>query len=108
MLFSRFTIKAGILVWMLSRAATYSGPVPNGKPSNYPDWWFERDVIPRLSSSANNLNPIWPANYPLADDYAVANIGQLKYFALKAGDELSATHGLNSQLITLLKPFAMP
>jgi hypothetical protein len=27
-----------------------ASPVPTGKPTTYPDWWFERDVIPRLPS----------------------------------------------------------
>lgn len=31
-------------------------PVPSGKPSAFPDWWFERDVIKRTDT--NKSNPV--------------------------------------------------
>lgn len=79
-------------LWLALTAATlHSGPVPIGKPVHYPDWWFERDVIPRLPAHATNPTPIWPDHYPPADDYAVANLGQLKALATAAAAEFSAT-----------------
>lgn len=68
-----------------------AGPIPAGKPSAYPDWWFSRDVIPRLPDYANIAGPIWPLHYAVADDYAAANIGQLKFMAVHAAIELDAT-----------------
>lgn len=72
----------------LAAADLLSGPVPVNKPAHYPDWWFERDVITRLPAHATNPAPIWPDHYPTADDYAAANIGQLKNIASKAAIEL--------------------
>jgi len=66
--------------------------VPTGRPAAYPAWWFEQDLIPRLPQSATKPNPSWPADYPVADDYVVAKIGQLKNAAVKA----SAALALNS------------
>jgi Glucodextranase, domain B/Bacterial TSP3 repeat len=66
-----------------------AGPVPANKPTSYPNWWFERDVIPRLPSSSNKSNPTWPLDYPAADDFAAANIGQLKKIASEAADEMN-------------------
>ncbi len=87
-LFTRFRISACVLA--LTVPAAIAGPVPTNKPTAYPAWWFERDVIPRLPASANNPTPVWPTDYPPADDYAVANIGQLKHIATKAAAELDA------------------
>ncbi|MCX6937066.1 MAG: hypothetical protein NTU80_04095 [Verrucomicrobia bacterium] len=80
-----------VSVWLCTTLP--AGPVPTNKPAAYPDWWFERDVIPRLPEHAT-LTPTstpplrWPDHYPLSDDYAVANIGQLKHIAKKAAAEL--------------------
>lgn len=71
-------------------ASLFAGPIPTGKPAHYPDWWFEHDVIPRLPEHATNPAPAWPAHYPPADDYAVANIGQLKAIATAAAVEFDA------------------
>lgn len=65
-----------------------AGPIPQGKPSAYPDWWFERDLIPRLPASASKANPVWPTDYPPADDFAAANIGQLKAISIKAASAM--------------------
>jgi hypothetical protein len=70
------------LPWLLLAA-----PVPTGKPSSYPIWWFERDVLPR---STNVANPTWPTHYPAADDYVLVNQGQLKHVASQAYAELGA------------------
>lgn len=64
-----------------------AGPIPTGKPANYPAWWFQRNVIPRLQST--DTNPIWPNSYPVSDDFAAANIGQLKHIAIKGIQELN-------------------
>ncbi|MBC8009213.1 MAG: sugar-binding protein [Burkholderiales bacterium] len=66
------------------------GPIPAGKPAHYPTWWFERDLIPRLPAAATNPNPVWPGAYPVADDYVVANLGQLKHVATQAAAELNS------------------
>lgn len=66
----------------------YAGPVPDDKPTHYPDWWFERDVIPRLPAHATNPNPIWPDHYPPTDDFSAANIGQLKNLAFLAAEDM--------------------
>ena len=88
-------LKRLLLIRVLACCASFclyttlrAGPVPTNKPTAYPAWWFERDVIPRLPASANNPAPVWPTDYPPADDYAVANLGQLKYIAIKAAAEL--------------------
>jgi hypothetical protein len=64
-----------------------AGPIPAHKPSAYPDWWFERDVIRRINP--NNITPDYsvPGTYQTPDDYAVANQGQVKNLAKKAYDE---------------------
>jgi hypothetical protein len=77
-------------LFLATCVASSAGPVPSGKPAHYPDWWFERDVIPRLPAHATNENPVWPTHYPVADDYAVANLGQLKHIASAAAVELAA------------------
>jgi RHS repeat-associated protein len=61
-------------------------PIPTGQPSYYPNWWFTRGVILRTNSTVTN--PVWPTNYPPADDYAVVNQGQLKNIASQAYAEL--------------------
>ena len=74
----------GCLGMYLSLAA----PVPEGKPTAYPAWWFEREVITRTDSS--KASPVHPADYPPAADFAALNQGQLKQFATAAFDELQA------------------
>lgn len=76
-----------ILSFFLLGAAplAFAGPT-------YPDWWIQRDVIigdqqppPAPGETGHN-----PATYDawMADNYAVANIGQLKNFSTAAHDEL--------------------
>lgn len=82
------------LAWLyivLALPILHAGPIPTNQPAAFPDWWFERDVIPRLPSAAGNPSPAWPTDYPTADDYAAANLGQLKLIASKAAEELAAT-----------------
>lgn len=70
-------------------AAFLSGaPLPTNKPAAYPSWWFSREVVKRKAPPSNT--PAWPADYPAADDYAVVNVGQLKFVATAAFDEVSA------------------
>lgn len=73
---------------LLMASAWGLSPVPSGKPSAYPAWWFERDAIVRTNPS--NPTPSWPSSYPASDDYAAINQGQLKHFASKAYAELQA------------------
>lgn len=88
-LFTRFRISA--CVFALTLTAAIAGPVPPDKPAAYPDWWFTQDVIPRLDPA--NATPYYlvPGTYPVADDYAVANIGQLKYIAIAADTAMDAS-----------------
>jgi hypothetical protein len=82
-------ITAGIsCILLLNAVVTATAPVPNGKPNNYPNWWFEREVIPLKQT--HSTPPVWQNDYPIADDYAAANIGQLKNFATAAMQEFNA------------------
>lgn len=66
-----------------------AAPVPTGtKLPSYPSWWFERAVIRQVAPASES--PIWPDNYPATDDFAAANIGQLKQIATQAAAELDA------------------
>lgn len=65
-----------------------AGPIPDGKPSSYPGWWFDRDVIPRLDSG--NTSPEWPVDYRPVDDFTLVNSGQLKNAAKGAYQEMRA------------------
>ncbi len=82
--------KTGLL---LAAACTLiAGPIPANKPALYPDWWFERDVIPLLLTAPTRPEgPLWPDDYPPADDYAVVNQGQVKHLAKQAYEELVST-----------------
>jgi len=62
--------------------------IPTGAPSYYPSWWFTRGVIKQTGTPVTS--PVWPANYPVADDFAVINQGQLKNLATQAYAELAA------------------
>ncbi len=89
---SRFRIGLGLCLAQFA-PLVQAGPVPTqGKPEAYPAWWFERDVVPRRSEYSAVVPPTlkWPDHYPLADDYAAANVGQLKYVAIQAAAEMNA------------------
>ena len=86
-LFARFRFTLALLA-AVSPIFSLAGPVPSGKPATYPDWWFERDVIPRLDPQ--NETPVWPTDYPAADDYATVNQGQVKHVAKQAYEEFVA------------------
>jgi hypothetical protein len=90
--FSRFRVGSGSCLALFACFALHAGPVPSGKPSDYPDWWFTFDVILRLPAHATTTPPTltWPDHYPAADDFAAVNIGQLKYIAAQAAAEMDA------------------
>ena len=68
---------------------TATAPVPSDKPANYPAWWFSQGLI--QPTNPNNTSPSWlNGDYATPDDYAVANLGQLKQIATKAAAELNA------------------
>ncbi len=93
MRFSRIQAGQGLCLALVTSISAYAlSPVPTGKPSAFPDWWFERDVIPRLPAYASTVPPTlaWPSHYPVADDYAAFNIGQLKFMATQAAAEMDA------------------
>lgn len=81
---------AGVsLVVFLNGITLATSPIPPDKPTSYPAWWFERDVIKRVNPA--NTVPHWAnLDYPNPDDYAVANLGQLKQVAAQAAAELNA------------------
>jgi hypothetical protein len=83
-----------------------AAPVPIDRPQSYPAWWFEWEVIPRLTPPS--ANPTWPSSYPQADDYAVANIGQLKWIATAAAEALGRqlpAPGLGTSLTASISQF---
>jgi len=80
----------GVLVCLLllNLLAIGTSPVPSDKPASYPSWWFQRDVVPRVDS--NNATPLWAnQDYHAPDDFAAANLGQLKQIATAAYDEFN-------------------
>lgn len=81
-------------LWLCVAAACcrvlQAGPIPASKPTTFPDWWFERDIIARIPAQAANPSPVYPTHYPAADDFSVANIGQFKKVATAAAEELNA------------------
>ena len=68
----------------------HAGPIPAHKPSAYPNWWFEGDVIPRLNPSNTNPDYLMLGTYATPDDYAVVNQGQVKNIVRKAYLEMQA------------------
>lgn len=95
---------AGICVILANSCFVAAGPVPSAKPTAFPDWWFERDVIVRLPAESSNLSPSWPTHYSLADDFAAANLGQLKMMASAAAAELDANlaNGAGTAITSLI------
>lgn len=81
----------GPIFLILGTLGLVAGPVPDNRPTHYPPWWFERDVIPRLDAA--NLSPDYsvPGTYAVPEDFVAANIGQLKYLATQAAAELDVT-----------------
>lgn len=64
-----------------------ASPVPEDRPAHYPAWWFEFNVVQRINPQ--NEYPSWlGGDYPVPNDYAAANSGQLKYIAKKACEYL--------------------
>jgi hypothetical protein len=74
----------------LAESYTINSPalsaVPTGAPAYYPNWWFSRGVIAQTGTPISS--PVWPTNYPAADDYTAINQGQLKNLATQAYAEL--------------------
>ena len=67
---------------------TLAAPVPADKPTGFPAWWFERDVIPRINPAITT--PLWASNHYLpSDDFAMVNEGQFKTIVKAAVDELN-------------------
>lgn len=85
--FKRALLASLLLCALLSPALAQS-PVPANRPSAYPAWWFEREVIKR--TDPQNASPAWPGDYSQSDDFSVINQGQLKNLAVKANAELHA------------------
>jgi hypothetical protein len=102
---------AGIWLCLLVTA----GPVPTNKPAAYPDWWFTEDVIPvrpEFSTlSQTTIPPLkWPDHYPPADDYAAANVGQLKHIAKQAAEAMDAKlplPGAGSAVHAVVDPWSL-
>ncbi len=85
----------GLVSWLVfsaTAAVASAGSVPADKPSDYPAWWFERDVIVRLPGAPTRPGgPSWAlGDYPGSDDFAVANAGQLKNLAKGAYESMKA------------------
>ncbi|RYD50254.1 MAG: DUF1800 family protein, partial [Verrucomicrobiaceae bacterium] len=80
-----------LAIWSLGGLlpiTTPAAPVPADKPTGFPVWWFERDVIPRLDPL--NPSPLWASNhYAPSSDYAPVNEGQLKTIVKAAVDEMN-------------------
>jgi RHS repeat-associated protein len=83
-----------ISILSVSALCLLAAPVPTNKPAAYPAWWFSRGAIAQLPPGTNSA-PAWPTNYPVSDDYAVINEGQLKNFATQAYAELLAQSPTN-------------
>lgn len=88
-MFKHFLSIVGVIL-LVRGAALFAAPVPATKPPHFPDWWFEREVVARLPAFASHPAPLWPDHYSPADDFAAANIGQLKNIYSRAVEELDA------------------
>jgi hypothetical protein len=104
----RTGLRAALCVLALLAAGASStalDPVPSGKPSTYPDWWFQRSVIPRIDPGSTT--PLWPGGYQPRNDFAVLNQGQLKRLATAAFDEMeqnwAGAGGAGSEVTDMVK-----
>jgi len=82
--------------WMLGTCPALllqAGPVPANKPNAYPDWWFERNVIPRIDLNNTTPDYLIPGTYAAVDDYVAVNQGQLKNIAKQGYEEIKAKLG---------------
>jgi len=85
----RFLVLLGVLVAALILPLSAGAPVPSDKPSAYPAWWFEQEILPR--QDAGVTNPQWNnghGDYASPIDYGVVNQGQLKWMAKGAYNHL--------------------
>lgn len=105
--------KAGFFALAVFALLPFSGfaqsPVPENKPAAYPAWWFELDVIKRINPA--NPSHSWPEDYPLSDDFAIINQGQLKHLAKLARLELEGQlhgEGAGDALDTLVAGWTTP
>ena len=106
----RFVLVLGVAIGLLLGGLLQAGPVPANKPTAYPNWWFEQDVIKRLPAFATQAPTDWLTHYPKADDYALANVGQLKHIAKKAANALDAklpTPGAGTAVHALVDPWSL-
>jgi hypothetical protein len=58
----------------------------SGQPADYPDWWFERGVIPVSAGAASPFD--YPADYDTVSDAATVTLAEVKFFALHGYLEL--------------------
>ena len=82
---------SGGMLGIVFIGAVSAASAPEDKPAHFPAWWFEREVIARRPDAPARLNgPLWPEDYPTADDFAAANLGQLKHVVKQAANEIDA------------------
>jgi RHS repeat-associated protein len=100
-----------VACWMIPMLLLATAPVPVNKPASYPAWWFEREVIRRTDTNVSTPN--WTNDYPLPNDYAALNQGQLKAVAKKAYDEMRLrlpssawTNAVGSNLMAVTNGFS--
>jgi len=102
---------AAAVIWLafVNLVSASAAPVPWDRPPTYPAWWFQREVVRRFDGT--NAFPSWQnGDYPTPDDYAAANIGQLKQMASTAATELNANlpGGAGSAINGLINQWNQP
>jgi len=80
-------------------------PVPANRPPQYPAWWFQRNVIERLSPENTQPNYARSGDYLPPNDFALLTEGQLKNLALTAYQEFAQKMTVNAEMIALLQPW---
>jgi hypothetical protein len=58
----------------------------SGQPADYPDWWFERGVIPVSAGATSPFD--YPTDYDTVEDTATVTLAEVKFFALQGYLEL--------------------
>ena len=85
----RFRVMQVVVCVLFINSLVVAVDPPPDKPTTYPAWWFSQGLI--VPKAPSNTAPSWSnGDYPAPDDYAVANVGQLKQMATKAAAELNA------------------
>lgn len=72
---------------LLGISQCFAAPVPSDKPDEFPNWWFERDVIKQQNQ---NPTPSWPVDFQASDEAARATVAQLREISRAAAAELEA------------------